>query len=47
MLDEGTHTLQLLLADYRHVPHEPPVLSERIVVTASPDAPQPETDPEN
>ena len=46
-LEEGTHTLQLLLADYRHVPHEPPVLSERITVTASPNAPQPEADPEN
>ena len=46
-LEEGTHTLQLLLADYRHVPHEPPVLSERITVTASPDAAQPEADPEN
>lgn len=46
-LDAGTHTLQLLLADYRHVPHDPPVLSERITVTASPDAPLPETDPEN
>ena len=46
-LEEGTHTLQLLLADYRHVPHEPPVLSERITVTASPNAPQPEADPKN
>ena len=46
-LDEGAHTLQLLLADYRHVPHEPPVLSDRITVTASPDAPTPETDPED
>lgn len=46
-LDEGTHTLQLLLADYQHVAHEPPVLSERITVTASPDAALPETDPED
>ena len=46
-LDAGTHTLQLLLADYRHVPHEPPVLSERITVTASPDAPPRETETED
>lgn len=32
-LSEGTHTLQLLLADYRHVPHDPPVMSERITIT--------------
>ena len=32
-LAPGDHTLQLVLADYRHVPHEPPVLSERIRVT--------------
>jgi hypothetical protein len=33
----GKHTLQLLLADEAHVPHDPPVLSEPIsvVVTAS------------
>ena len=32
-LAPGTHTLQLLLGDQNHVPHEPPVLSERITVT--------------
>lgn len=31
-LEPGTHTLQLLLGDYRHVPHDPPVLSERITI---------------
>jgi hypothetical protein len=31
-LEPGEHTLQLLLGDYRHVPHEPPVISERITV---------------
>ncbi len=32
-LPAGTHTLQLLLADHNHVPHNPPVLSEQITVT--------------
>lgn len=32
-LPPGTHTLQLVLGDYRHIPHEPPVVSERITVT--------------
>jgi hypothetical protein len=38
-LTPGPHTLQLLLADYRHVPHDPPVMSDRITITVSPDAP--------
>ena len=29
-LPPGTHTLQLLLADYNHVPHNPPVVSQRM-----------------
>ncbi len=29
----GEHTLQLLFADYRHVPHDPPVMSEKITIT--------------
>lgn len=29
-LDPGEHTLQLVLGDHRHVPHDPPVISERI-----------------
>ena len=28
----GEHTLQLLLGDPNHVPHSPPVMSERIRV---------------
>jgi hypothetical protein len=32
-LPPGDHTLQLVLADYRHIPHEPPVVSKRIRVT--------------
>lgn len=32
-LEPGTHTLQLLLGDYRHVPHQPPVTSEKITIT--------------
>ena len=29
----GKHKLQLICADYRHLPHDPPVMSERIEVT--------------
>jgi hypothetical protein len=32
-LPAGDHTLQLLLGNYLHVPHDPPVISERIRVT--------------
>ena len=32
-LPAGTHTLQLVLADWSHIPHDPPVMSERITVT--------------
>jgi|SRR5699024_6775570 len=32
-LEPGEHTLQLLVGDYRHVPHNPPVISERITIT--------------
>jgi hypothetical protein len=31
-LPPGTHTLQLVLGDWSHVPHEPPVVSEVITV---------------
>ena len=31
-LAPGPHTLQLILADDRHMPHDPPVISERIKV---------------
>ena len=32
-LPRGTHTLQLLLGDYAHVPHKVPVMSEKITIT--------------
>ena len=32
-LPMGEHTLQLVLADDRHVPHDPPVMSDKIKVT--------------
>lgn len=31
-LAPGTHTLQLLLGDERHIPHDPPIMSERITI---------------
>ena len=33
VLEPGQHTLQLLLGDSNHVPHAPPVVSERITIT--------------
>ena len=35
-LSPGKHTLQLLLADYQHIPHSPPVLSQKITITVKP-----------
>lgn len=32
-LPKGTHTLQLLFGDTGHVPHEPPLHSEKITIT--------------
>ncbi len=32
-LPPGTHTLQLLVGDHLHVPHDPPVASEKITIT--------------
>lgn len=32
-LAPGTHTLQLLLGDMNHIPHDPPILSEKITIT--------------
>jgi hypothetical protein len=32
-LKPGTYTLQLLLGDQNHIPHHPPVMSERITIT--------------
>ena len=34
-LPPGTHTLQLVLGDQFHVPHNPPVISEQITITVS------------
>jgi len=31
-LAPGSHTLQLILGDHNHVPHDPPVVSERITI---------------
>jgi hypothetical protein len=32
-LPEGTHTLQLVLGNYLHIPHDKPVVSEKITIT--------------
>ncbi len=32
-LPPGRHTLQLLMGDHLHVPHSPPVASDRITIT--------------
>lgn len=32
-LSPGTHTLQLVLGDHNHIPHEPPVVSEVVTIT--------------
>ena len=32
-LAPGEHTLQLLLGDFKHVPHNPPIISEQIRIT--------------
>jgi hypothetical protein len=32
-LAPGRHALQLVFADYAHVPHDPPVVSKKITVT--------------
>ena len=32
-LPAGTHTLRLLLGDYTHTPHDPPIMSDPITVT--------------
>jgi Domain of unknown function (DUF4399) len=34
-LTPGKHTLQLLLGDQNHVPHNPPVISRKITVTVT------------
>jgi len=32
-LPPGKHTLQLLFADLSHIPHDPPVMSQKITIT--------------
>jgi hypothetical protein len=32
-LPPGKHTLQLILGDQNHIPHEPPVISKKITIT--------------
>ena len=32
-LEPGRHTLQLLLGDHLHIPHDPPVTSDVITIT--------------
>ena len=32
-LSPGEHSLQLLMADHLHIPHDPPVISEKITIT--------------
>lgn len=32
-LPPGKHSLQLLMGDYNHVPHDPPVYSKKITIT--------------
>ena len=34
-LPAGTYTLQLLMGDWSHVPHDPPVMSETITITVN------------
>jgi hypothetical protein len=34
-LSPGKHTLQLLLGDQNHVPHNPPVISRKITITVA------------
>ena len=32
-LAPGEHTLQLLLGDFVHIPHDPPIISDKITIT--------------
>ncbi len=32
-LDPGVYTLQLILGDFAHIPHDPPVISEPVMIT--------------
>ena len=31
-LKQGQHTLEIMMGDYSHIPHDPPVMSEQITV---------------
>ncbi len=46
-LPAGEYTLQLLFADYLHIPHQPPVISDKIIILVSADAPSQESHEEN
>ena len=46
-LAPGTHTLQLLLGDQLHIPHDPPVLSERITINVAEPPPTSPSDGSN
>jgi hypothetical protein len=35
ILPAGKHTLQLLLGNHSHIPHNPPVMSEKITITVT------------
>ena len=35
-LSPGRHTLQLIMGDHEHIPHNPPVISKRITITVAP-----------
>ena len=35
MLSPGEHTLQLILGDFLHTPHDPPVVSEVVSITVA------------
>jgi hypothetical protein len=32
-LSPGTHTLQLVIGDYLHIPHDAPIVSEKVTIT--------------
>jgi len=32
-LSPGSHTLQLIMGDQNHIPHDPPIVSEKITIT--------------
>ena len=34
-LTPGSHTLQLVLGDFLHIPHDPPVMSEKITISVT------------